>query len=258
MALITEIEALMDAYRAWLKEKTTVREVSDEWIEITTPFLDRHNDALQIFARKQNGNFLLTDDRYTIHDLEGSGCGLSTAKRRDLLRSTLRGFGVALKDDALEIQATAETFALRKHNLIQAMLAVNDLFYTAKPIVESLFLEDVTAWLESNEIRYIPKAKFTGTSGYDHLFDFVVPKSRTEPQRFIQAINKPTRNTAELFIYKWADTRDVRPSGSRAYAMLNDAQTDPVPSEVIEALRNYQIQPVRWSQRSEVVAELVA
>src|SRR5215831_11978619 len=183
MSIINDIERLMDDYRAWLKEKTTVREVNGSWVEITTPYLDRHNDALQIYARQSNGRYLLTDDSYIIHDLEASGCSLDTQKRQDLLKMTLNGFGVRLNDDALEIQANAQTFPLRKHNLIQAMLAVNDLFYTAKAVVETLFLEDVITWLDNHEIRYIPKAKFTGFSGYDHLFDFVIPKSRKQPER---------------------------------------------------------------------------
>lgn len=258
MAIITEIERLMDAYRAWLKEKTTLREVNGSWVEITTPYLDRNNDVLQIYARQSNGGYLLTDDSYIIHDLEASGCSLSTQKRQDLLNMTLKGFGVNLHNEALEIHATAETFPLRKHNLIQAMLAVNDLFYTAKSVVESLFFEDVIAWLDSNDIRYIPKAKFTGVSGYDHLFDFAIPKSRKEPERFVQAINKPTRNTAEGFIYKWTDTREVRAADSKAYAVLNDTDGNTIPGEVFDAFRNYQIKPVPWSHRAEVVSELAA
>jgi hypothetical protein len=44
-----EIKTLMDQYVAWLRSKTTLRQVAD-WIEITTPYLDRHNDYLQIYA----------------------------------------------------------------------------------------------------------------------------------------------------------------------------------------------------------------
>jgi hypothetical protein len=29
---------------------------------ITTPYLDRHNDTLQIYARSENGALVLTDD----------------------------------------------------------------------------------------------------------------------------------------------------------------------------------------------------
>jgi len=222
-----------------------------DWVEITTPYLDRHNDALQIFARRENGGYLLSDDSYTIHDLEASGCALNTEKRTDLLKMTVNGFGVKLNKDALEVYASPDAFPLRKHSLIQAMLAVNDLFYLAKPVVESLFFEDVVAWLEANEIRYTPKVKFTGTSGYDHLFDFVIPKSRRQSERIVRAINRPNRNAAESFIHAWSDTRQVRPPESKAYAVLNDEE--PVSGDVIEALQTYQIRPVLWQARAEVV-----
>jgi hypothetical protein len=257
MTMIHEIEKLLSDYRVWLKDKTTLRDVNGQWVEITTPYLDRHNDVLQIYARGESGGYVLTDDSYTIHDLEASGCNLHTEKRQDLLKMTLNGFGVRLNNEALEVHATPETFPLRKHNLIQAMLAVNDLFYLAKPMVESLFYEDVVAWLDSNDIRYTPKAKFTGISGYDHLFDFVIPKSHKQPERIVQAINRPSRETAQAFLHSWSDTRQVRAPESRAYAMLNDAEQT-ISSGVLDAFRNYQIQPVQWSVRAEVVTELAA
>src|ERR1700733_4444454 len=129
MTTVLEIEKLLNDYRAWLKDKTTLRELNSEWVEITTPYLDRHNDALQIYARAENGGYVLTDDSYTIHDLEASGCNLHTEKRQDLLRMTLNGFGVKIEDEALEVRATAENFPLKKNRPIKAILAVNDLFY---------------------------------------------------------------------------------------------------------------------------------
>ncbi len=38
---------------------------------------------------------------------------------------------------ALEIRASAENFPLRKHSLVQAILAVNDMFYLSMPVVAS-------------------------------------------------------------------------------------------------------------------------
>ncbi len=216
MTTALEIEKLLNDYRAWLRDKTTLRELNGAWVEITTPYLDRHNDALQIYARAENGGYILTDDSYTIHDLEASGCNLNTEKRQDLLKMTLNGFGVRMNKEALEVHASPENFPARKHTLIQAVLAVNDLFYLAQPVIESLFFEDVIAWLENNDVRFTPKVKFTGISGFDHLFDFVIPKSpRKQPERIVQAINRPTRDNAEAFIYAWSDTREVRPPESK-------------------------------------------
>jgi hypothetical protein len=254
--MISDIQHLLDEYLAWLRDKTTLRQVND-WIEITTPYLDRHNDYLQIYAKRANGGYILTDDAYTLTDLLLSGCKLDTKKRQDLLRMTLNGFGVQLNGEALEVHASNESFAFKKHNLIQAMLAVNDLFYLAVPTVASLFMEDVAAWLDTEDIRYTPQTKFTGKSGYDHVFDFVIPKSRRAPERIIQAINVPKKESASSLAWAWVDTHELRPVDSSAYAFLNDESQRVAPA-VLDALRNWGITPVLWTERDAVRNELAA
>ncbi|MBM3157408.1 MAG: DUF1829 domain-containing protein [Chloroflexi bacterium] len=254
--MIDEIKTLLDNYISWLRDKTTLRQVED-WVEITTPYLDRHNDLLQIYARRSDSGYILTDDGYIIDDLEQSGCKLETPKRQALLKMTINGFGVQLNEKRLEIRASYENFALRKHNLLQAMLSVNDLFYLAEPLVSTLFFEDVVSWLELSEIRYTPQVKFTGKTGYDHLFDFVIPKSRLKPERILRAINRPSKDTAQALVFAWIDTREVRPSESVAYALLNDTER-PVSPDVIEALRSYEVNPVPWSNRDSVREEFAA
>ncbi|WP_292407186.1 MULTISPECIES: DUF1829 domain-containing protein [unclassified Methanoculleus] len=254
--MIDEIQGLLDEYSRWLKEKTQVRQV-DEWVEITTPYLDRHNDYLQIYARRRNGDYVLTDAGYIFQDLELSGCKLDSPKRRALLMMTLNGFGVKLNGDRLEVHTSAENFAPGKHNLIQAMLAVNDLFGLATPMTASLFYEDVVAWLEAHAIRYTSNVKFTGQSGFDHLFDFIIPKSRSQPERIIKTISSPNRNTAQAVAFSWIDIRDARPPDSKAYAILNDFD-HPIPGNVLGALNNYSVKAVVWSDRDAVAGELVA
>jgi hypothetical protein len=254
--MIQDIQNLLDAYHAWLKDKTALRQI-DQWVEITTPYLDRHNDYVQIYAKRSNGGFILTDDGFTIQDLEQSGCKLESRKRQDLLKLTLNGFGVQTDGNALQVHASPDNFALRKHNLVQAMLAVNDMFYLAVPMVASLFYEDVVAWLDVQDVRYTPKVKFTGKTGYDHLFDFVIPKSRQQPERIVQTINRPSRDTAQAVVLSWIDTKEVRSSNSRAYALLNDTEQEVSPA-VVDALRSYDVKPVPWSQREDVRKELAA
>ncbi len=255
--MINEIQRLLDEYVQWLKEKTQLRRIDDDWVEITTPYLDRHNDYLQIYARRQNGGYTLTDAGYILQDLEQSGCRLDTSKREALLLMTLNGFGVRQNRESLEVHTSADNFALRKHNLIQAMLAVNDLFSLAMPMTASLFYEDVVAWLDSHEIRYTSNVKFSGKTGYDHLFDFVIPKSRRQPERILKTISNPTRETATAVAFSWIDTKEVRPADSKVYALLNDMER-PVSANVLDALKNYEVTPISWSKRELVVEELAA
>ncbi len=254
--MISEIQRLLDEYIRWLKDKTALREVNG-WVEVTTPYLDRHNDYLQIYIGEENGGFVLTDDGYTIADLERSGCRVDSPKRLQLLNVTLNGFGIQVKNNALTTHASRENFAFRKHNLVQAMLAVNDLFYLASPVIASLFFEDVTKWLDLHEIRYLEKVKFTGKTGYDHVFDFAIPKSRVEPERLVRAINNPNKANAEAMVFSWIDTREVRSPDSRAYAVLNDSEHAP-PVAVIDALKSYDVRPVFWSRREEAREELAS
>jgi hypothetical protein len=252
-----DIQRLLDSYLVWLRDRTSLRQLAGGWVEITTPYLDRHNDYIQIYATRRNGGYVLTDDGHTITDLVQSGCALNSSKRQELLRTTLSGFGVQLSRNALEVNATEGTFSLRKHSLVQAILAVNDLFYLAAPLVTSLFYEDVVQWLDLLAVRYTPKVKFTGKSGYDHLFDFVIPKSKQQPERVLKTIKRASRDTAEAVAFAWIDTREVRAAESRAYAIVDDSARE-VSTAVLDALRQYDVKPVLWSKRGEVGDELVA
>lgn len=256
--MIEEVQSLMDRYWSWLKDQTNLREVGD-WIEITTPYLDRHNDFLQIYAKRQDGGFILTDDGYTVADLEQSGCTIDSPRRQELLRTTLNGFGVQISEPlkALEVRSLADDFALRKHSLVQAMLAVNDLFYLASPTIAGLFHEDVMAWLDTCNIRYTPNVKFAGRSGYDHRFDFVIPKSKIRPERVLRAINRPSRETAQTMTFAWLDTREVRSPDAQAYAILNDSKS-PISQSVLDAMRSYGVQPIPWSNRERAREDLAA
>ena len=139
-----------------------------------------------------------------------------------LLNMTLGGFGVQNNDGRLEVHSTVENFASQKH-----------------------------------AVRYTPNVKFTGKSGFDHLFEFVIPRSRQQPERILQTINRPSRDTAEAFAFKWIDTKDARSAESRAYAILND-QEHSISAGVLDALHNYDIHPVTWSQRDQLQQELAA
>jgi hypothetical protein len=247
---------LVTAYAAWLKARIVVQDV-DGACEITTPFLDRHNDHLQIYVQKTEQGLLLSDDGYTIRDLRANGCELSSEKRKQTLKEILNGFDVQLVGDELQVAAQIQNFPFKKHNLLQAMLAVGDLFVLASPTVASLFHEDVEHFLLSNEVRYTPSIKFTGKSGFDHRFDFVIPASRQRPERILRALNRPDKDHVSALIFSWEDIREVRSTDALAFAVLNDSDYSVGP-EIVGALTQYEIVPVLWSRRQDHISELAA
>ena len=57
--------------------------------------------------------------------------------------------------------------------------------------------------------------------------------------------------------FSWIDIKDVRSSDSRAYAILNDAES-PIPANVTSAVGSYDVRPLPWSERESVREELAA
>lgn len=157
----------------------------------------------------------------------------------------------------LLVEASTANLGQRLHSLVQAMLAVNDMFVMGQPRVASFFFEDVRNFLDSNNVRYTARVKLAGKSGYDHGIDFLIPKSRKHPERILQAIAGPKRENIFNYLWTLSDTRAARSTESEpeAYAFLND-QEQPVGGDIIEALRAYQVIPAIWSQRSKYVEAL--
>jgi uncharacterized protein DUF1829/uncharacterized protein DUF1828 len=251
-----DCDKLVKSYADWLRSRYAFKEVNGA-CEITTPFLDRHNDYLQIFVTQSDRKLRLTDDGYILSDLEISGCSIETAQERELLLIMLAGFGVQEKNGELFVESSSEDFPRKKHALVQAMIAVNDMFLTSKKTVTSLFFEDVEAFLEQHDVRFSPNVGFMGKSGYMHRFDFLIPQSRRKPERLLRAINNPTRDSAIALLFAWTDTKDNRPENSLAYAILND-RDKPLKQDVLSAFDHYAVRTILWTNKDNFIDDLAA
>lgn len=239
----------------WLRENTSVRQVGD-FVEITTPFLDRHNDCIAVYVRREEDGYVLTDLGETIGDLELCGFGIGDSPRRkELFRGVLDRFDVRPNGKDLEVRATRENFGLRKHSLLQAMLAVSDLFYLASWTIPRTFRADVGRWLESSRITHSADVKFEGRSGLSHRFDFVVPHSKHRPERVVSAVSPPGRASATRLAFSWLDAKGERSAEVAAYALLDDSEGK-APERVEKALATYGIRAVPWGRRESLLEHL--
>ena len=139
---------------------------------------------------------------------------------------------------------------------MQALLAVNDMFYLSSPHTASIFYDDAVEWLDQEGVRYTPRIKFAGKSGYDHMFDFVIPKSSQAPERLVQIANVPTKSKVKDLMFKWSDVKQIRENNSKSYILLNDEES--IQQAAIEAFVNYDSIPVIWSEREQYAPELAA
>ncbi|MAT16275.1 MAG: hypothetical protein CMJ46_13510 [Planctomyces sp.] len=249
-------EVLVDSYLRWLRENIQVCD-RDGVSEVTTPFLDRHNDHLQIYVQAQGDEYRLSDDCYIISDLALSGCKIDTKLRRKLRDEVLNGFGVSEENDELFVVSDKNRLAQSQHSLIQAMLAINDMFMTSNQRVASFFTEDVSSFLKEAGVRFVRDPQFTGKSGFNHKFDFTIPASSDRPERLVRAINSPKKDNVEVVLFAWEDTRSKRAPDTEFYVFLNDSLKKIRPDH-ISAFEKYGIRTIRWSERQKRVRELSA
>ncbi|AFC28359.1 hypothetical protein PM3016_1434 [Paenibacillus mucilaginosus 3016] len=252
------IDELKKSYMNWLNEQTKITEI-DGALEITSPLMDRHNDFLQFYVITNDNNKLhLTDDGYILNDLMSAGCDFKSKRRKDLLNTILAGYGVKLSEDnELISEASINNFPQKKHLFLQAMLAVNDMFMTSQTNVHNMFFEDVENFFLENNIRFSEQINLTGKSGLTHKFDFLIPRSKSRPERLISTVNSPTIDKAKSLLFAWGDSKDTRKEGTLMYTFLNDS-TKTVKSDIILAFKEYDIKPVLWSNRNDVIEELSA
>ncbi len=246
---------LIESYIVWLKQKINYKEING-YYEITTPFVNHINDYIQFYLKRDDRDrIFMTDDGETLNNLEMAGLDITTPARKRELDSILNGFGVRLKGNELLTMATPETFPMRKHNFLQAIMAVDDLFVVASPKVEQFFLEDVTNFLQQHNIRFSPNIILQGKSSFQHKFDFLIPSSEKARERIIKAVPSPKKQNIIAHLFAFEDTKQARKN--EGIMILNDLEKEVSP-EVLQAIEEYGINDFSWKDREKWLDQLAA
>lgn len=254
MTFKTEVQELVDNYWKWMRDKTILKEVDNDWVELNTPILDRHNDGLQLYIRRVDDGYLISDDGYILSDLILSGVNIDTPKRSKIIDEILVSHNVTRHDDSLVIKTSAEDYPSRKNDLIRTMLEISGLHVTTSGRSLSYFLEDVSEWLDSKGIRGTKHTRISGMSGVSYNIDFLIPgESMNSPFTAYQTLSRPDKQSlATRIIMPMGDIRKVRDADF--VAVLNDTDMkESIVEDLISITESYDITPIRWTQRDEML-----
>lgn len=243
-----DIQSMIKEYTDWLYRGFSAVQVG-EFIELTTPYLDRYNDHLQIYVKQnENGSYFLTDDGYVINNLKSSGVPiLRSHKRKEMLNRIARNFGVTVRGDVLEIQATKSDYPQKKHMLIQAMLTIDDMFIAEPNTAKNFFNEDVGLYLDANDIYYSRDFSLVGKTGSLYVYDYHIQRTKNKPERFCRAINHINESARNLTLFNWIDTQEKRSDKGELILFLNDEKG--INESDLEAFQSYDVNFILWSQR---------
>lgn len=247
------INPLIDEYHRWLKSKTIITpDAQSGWASISTPFIGAFNDALEIYARKNNDKIVLSDNGETLGNLELLGVKFLKGERKEIVDRILINYGIRLWNDELTVETSEREFPQKKHNFISAMIELNDLYMTAKHRVASIFKEDVRSFLDEREIIFTPDFISKGSTGLEFTFDFQI--AHRDQEIVLKSFNSLNKLNLPGFLFTWQDIKPVREKSTRkevkAIAVINDVDKE-IKDEFIEALVSKNADYILWSKRSD-------
>lgn len=246
-----DIKKMIDSYTDWLNKSISFEKIG-EYYEITTPYLDRFNDYLQIYVKQvDEDHIFFTDDGYIIGNL--IACGMQFKKnstKQRILEKTIRNYGLTLQGEEITTTSAIKDFPQKKHMMVQAMLLIDNMFELRKSNVKSLFLEDVTTFFDENEIYYTRDFSIIGKTRNVYTYDFHFQRNRANStDRFCRVINHLNKSIRDATIFNWIDTKEAREDKGTLITIINDENK--VNDKDLQAFENYDIITVPFSSISE-------
>ena len=257
------IDTSIKEYYDWLKDQTNVQKNKHtDWVTITTPFIGLYNDNIEVYVKQKNGKIYLSDDGITVSNLELSGTSITRSpKRKEWLDMILLNYGVTLQGNELQTEGTEKNFHQKKHNLICAISEVSDMAMIAKHTISSVFIEDVKAYLDEQNIIYTPQFIAKGSTSIEFTFDFQI--AGREKELVLKSFNSLNKINVPNFLFGWRDIKEARKkiSGKEVMGMaiINDVDKNIKP-EYLEALQSKNAEYILWNDRylPESTQKLVA
>lgn len=257
MELTKQLNSLFDQ---WNKKHLSFKRQED-FIEITTPFVDMHHDLIQLFFtdKKINEPYILTDDGYIINELKLLGVDVTnTKKRKEFFEITLRSFGVEYnrKSDELYVTFDAlEEYPRKQHLLLQCIIKISDMMLTSRNTVMSIFTEEIKVYFEEKNVIFSPDLGFMGKTGNQQTFDFVIPHTKRSNEKLIKAVNKATSNNYMNTLFPFTDVQSVR-QNVEFLVIANDSNSS-ISEKFQTSLTNWEVKILPWSTREEWVKDLM-
>ena len=133
--------------------------------------------------------------------------------------------------------------------MVQAMLAIDDLFVVTPEAVKDLFLDDIETYFKANEIYCSIDYTMIGKTGNMYKYDFHFQRTKNAKERFCKGINKLDKQRRDLTLFNWMDTTEQHTEVSELIVIYNDENS--VSDDVLLGFFSYGIKTMPFSKRQE-------
>lgn len=251
------IDRLKKEYMEWAQKQIKLDQY-DDFIEITTPYVDMNHDFISLFLSKQGDHYRLTDDGYIMDELSTLGIDIEKSEKRNhFFRRTLNIFGVSYNSSTFELYVTFHSikeYPEMQQRLIQCLIRVSDMLLTSRNRVISFFIEEVSEFFLDREVPFNDSVSYIGKTGRSQTFDFALPKSKKCAPKLIKAVNNPTSDAYREPLFAFMDVQESK-KDHQFLVLANDTNSK-MSDRFTEPFQNYNIHVLEWSKRDTWIKTL--
>jgi len=243
-------------YLHWLHENTELVRLNSGTSRLTTPFLDFDNDHIEIYIKHSEEKIFLSDGGDTISNLEFSNLNIQESARRNrILNELAASYNVNVStDNEMFVQCSFDDFPQHVNLLIQCMIKVSDMLMLSDNNIRTIFSDTVRSYFDLNDVIYTPNVNIIGKSKFYTRYEFVLPKFKSKPERFITTINSLSENVVKATLFSWDDIRKERDANSVLFAVINDSEYQ-IKAQAVNAFQEYDIKCFKWSERENYLSD---
>jgi len=258
--MIENVRNLVKNYYEWLINKADVLALEgSDWVLVGTPFENFMGDLIDLYIKVNGDEIIISDRGETLSNLEFAGIEINRSKKRkEIFESILASYGVMSDGEEIFVKTSEKDFVKRKHQLIQAILQINDMFFLSREHITSIFKEDVRRFLEDElEIPVAQDIILRGKSGLEFNIDFFITTKKSE--KMLKASNSVNKSLVATFLFAWEDVKEIRAKKKPLEAIMIINDTDrKISEDYLSALKQKGADYILWSKRYEEADKLIA
>lgn len=201
------------------------------FVRIRTPYLYPDGDFIDLYLKKKEDDYILTDLGETLRWLRMQTVSIKrTEKQEELIRDTLSTFKVEKYRGMLILRfSKKEEIAAAVTDLSQAVFRISDIWFTFKTKTFKSIVDKVAKFLGEQNIKFETNKQFDGLSGRKRKVDFYIKS--TDHESLIDVLStasKSSANTRSDSVYTvWSDLSYLQEnSGHSKFISLFDDYVD--------------------------------
>lgn len=233
--------------------------IDEKHVVLNTPITDPFGDSISLMIFRNESNYRVTDQGYTIWNLTARNINVKDKKsRRNQLLKSIASFENVKISDKDEIYQIGNRQDLPQiiNDVTQAVLKISNLAYSYKDNVKRMFVDDVMDYFAQNRstsFNYVTGLSMQGKSKLNYRIDYLFTFNNGK-SNIAQVSNSLSKGEVEKIIGVYLDTEEFRKENNQntSYSVIVPEVETQNQNQLAKSLDFHKIDVVPFNDKKAV------